>query len=174
MPSRFFFIVIFVQIASIPEFQVEKNSKKPRNPICPVFWVKTVGWLGKYAALSLNTKQPDVHYKDNLLLTLYYRLQVSPQRHTRADLSQQSHFAEWFLSAALDFSHIFMAMSEFTASQKWNLLPAMLILHLGTGLSASVGDHCQIYCKLSVLLKALSCAEGTWSRRQRAEPPDVS
>lgn len=52
----------------------------------------------------------------------------------------------------------------------------MLIFHLaiGTWISVSVGNHCQIYCELYVRLKALSSTEGTYSRRQKAEPPDVS
>lgn len=95
-----------------------------------------------------------MHFKDNIMPILYYSL--STMTHTHISLPQ-SHFAEWFCLLLRIFSQIFLAMSGFTASQYWHLLPAMLIFHLDNGnwIGVAVGNHCQIYCKLFVFLKAL-------------------
>lgn len=52
----------------------------------------------------------------------------------------------------------------------------MLIFHLDIGTCTSVPaeKHSQVYCKQYMLLKALSHAEWTYHRKQKAEPPDVS
>lgn len=43
MPSRFFFIVIFAQIASVPELPEKKKKTKKPQVICSVFCVHVMG-----------------------------------------------------------------------------------------------------------------------------------
>lgn len=181
MPSRFFFIVIFAQIASVPELPEKKTKQKNPKLFARCFvstlWEELVVWLGKYAALSLNTWKPNWHaFQRHYANSVLQASSLSTVTHTHISLPQ-SHFAVIFFVCCLGlFPRFFWPCQglQLLSTDNCYLQCWFSTWTMETGLVFLWEITARFIASCMCFSSHLSHAEGTLSRRQKAEPPDVS